>query len=300
MKTLICFSLCLLARAGDFDPAAGQPGSLAISLDNPRIRSWAETVHLYQPGEDVDENWQAPENALGPATGDPFDIVCLGRGGSITFSWAILLINSPGPDLAIFENSFSGRFLELAHVEVSSDGKNWLRFPSISRTSSPVGSFGVVEPTNLNGLAGKYRATFGTGFDFSDLPVDPLVDRNAIRFVRLVDVVGDGTDLDSLGNPIYDPYPTFGSAGFDLDGIAILGPEPMTLLETEFNHQDVGFTWMVEPGKTYSIERSAALEEEGQWTEASRITASGWSLTYRTLRSQKAFLRLREIEADSP
>jgi hypothetical protein len=28
--------------------------------------------------------------------------------------------------------------------------------------------------------------------------------------------------LDSFGRPIFDPYPTVGSAGFDLDGIAVM------------------------------------------------------------------------------
>ena len=38
----------------------------------------------------------------------------------------------------------------------------------------------------------------------------------------LVDVLGDGTNLDSEGDPIYDPHPPTGSAGFDLDAIAVL------------------------------------------------------------------------------
>jgi hypothetical protein len=37
-----------------------------------------------------------------------------------------------------------------------------------------------------------------------------------------VDIVGDGTALDSFGSPIFDPYPTVGSAGFDLDGVAVM------------------------------------------------------------------------------
>jgi hypothetical protein len=38
----------------------------------------------------------------------------------------------------------------------------------------------------------------------------------------VVDIVGDGAALDSFGHPIYDPTPTIGTGGFDLDAIAVL------------------------------------------------------------------------------
>jgi hypothetical protein len=50
-----------------------------------------------------------------------------------------------------------------------------------------------------------------------------------IQYVRLIDVVGDGSRLDGLGQPIYDPYATaFGSGGFDVDAVGVLNtaPEP--------------------------------------------------------------------------
>ena len=293
-KPLLFSFLITIANAGDFDPAAGQPGSLAIPLDDSRIRSWANGIHDYQPGDDVDEVWQTPQNALGPASGDPFDIVCLGRGGSITFSWESPLLNGPGPDIAIFENSFSDRFLELAHVEVSSDGQNWQRFPSISQTTDPVGSFGITEPSNLSGLAGKYRATFGTPFDFSTLPDNPLVDREAIRFIRLVDVVGDGTDLDSLGNPIYDPYPTFGSAGFDLDGVAVLSPPPLTLLGSKVDETGVTFSWVVEAEKNYVVESSTTLRADS-WDPMTTVTPTSPRLDFATPHTTGRFFRLRKL-----
>ncbi|MGC6457560.1 MAG: PEP-CTERM sorting domain-containing protein [Akkermansiaceae bacterium] len=294
MRKLLLFSfLITIANAGDFDPAAGQPGSLAIPLDDSRIRSWANGIHDYQPGDDVDEVWQTPQNALGPASGDPFDILCLGRGGSITFSWAAPLFNGPGPDIAIFENSFSDRFLELAHVEVSSDGENWQRFPSISQTPSPVGSFGITEPTNVSGLAGKYRATFGTGFDFADLPQHPHVDRDAIRFIRLVDVVGNGTDPDSLGNPIYDPYPTFGSAGFDLDGLAVLSPPPLTLLDSKVDGSNLTFSWAVEAGKSYVVERASDLRSSS-WDTIFTATLESPRFDFVAPQRTGEFFRLRE------
>ena len=52
------------------------------------------------------------------------------------------------------------------------------------------------------------------------------VDLQNIAYVRIVDIVGDGTSLDSRGEPIYDPYPTAGSAGFDLDAIGVSNGAP--------------------------------------------------------------------------
>jgi hypothetical protein len=41
-----------------------------------------------------------------------------------------------------------------------------------------------------------------------------------------VDAVGDGCTTDSLGNPIYDPYPTaFSSGGFDLDAVEVFAKD---------------------------------------------------------------------------
>jgi hypothetical protein len=42
---------------------------------------------------------------------------------------------------------------------------------------------------------------------------------NAITRVRIVDIIGDGSFFDSDGDVIYDPYPTSGSIGFDLDAV---------------------------------------------------------------------------------
>lgn len=279
--------------AGDFDPAAGQPGSRAIALDDPRISGWAGTVRRYQPGADLDATWQDPDKALGPASGDPLDIVGLGRGGIIEFAWTVPLLNGPGPDLAVFENSFSDRFLELAYLEVSSDGEHWQRFPSRSQTASPVGSFGVMDPTKLSGLAGKYRARFGTGFDFSDLPPKDEVDPEAIRYVRLIDVVGDGSAEDSRGNPIYDPFPTFGSAGFDLDGLAVLSPPPLTLSSAKQEGAELVCTWVVEPGQSYFVERSTGPGGL-PWETVRNITADRRRLAHREPIGRRALLRLRE------
>jgi len=70
----------------------------------------------------------------------------------------------------------------------------------------------------------------GTGFDLADLAGDPLVaqgklDLAHVYYVRLVDVIGNGSTFDSSGRPIYDPYPTpYASGGHDVDAVG--APEP--------------------------------------------------------------------------
>jgi len=208
--------------AGPFAPAAGQAGTTAIDKDSLAFTAWATGWTGYQAGTDVDAGWQTPQKALGKAVGDSFDVVSLGNGGSITLTFTQPIANGEGSDFAVFENSFSDTFLELACVEVSSNGADFYRFPNYSYTSSKVGAFGATDPTNISGLAGKYRQGYGTPFDLSELAGIAGLDLNNIGYVRIKDILGNGTDRDSLGNPIYDPYKTTGSAGFDLDAIGVI------------------------------------------------------------------------------
>jgi hypothetical protein len=54
------------------------------------------------------------------------------------------------------------------------------------------------------------------------------LDLDQIAYVRLVDVIGNGSTLDASGAPVYDPYPTpFASGGHDADAVGVLHlPEP--------------------------------------------------------------------------
>ena len=142
------------AHAGPYAPAAGKPGSTAISKDDASIVQWATGYKDYLPGTNVDATWKTPEKALGKAVGDSYDVVVLGDHGSITLTFGGYITNGAGNDFAVFENSFSDTFLELGWVEVSSDGVNFFRFPNYSLTPNPVGGFGSVDTTNINGLAG--------------------------------------------------------------------------------------------------------------------------------------------------
>jgi hypothetical protein len=91
-----------------------------------------------------------------------------------------------------------------------------------------VGPYGSVDATNVYNLVGKhvnaYGSSWGTPFDLDNLASDPLVvngtvDLNNIRYVRLIDIAGDGSQLDSLGHPIYDGWVTWGSGGADIDAM---------------------------------------------------------------------------------
>jgi hypothetical protein len=234
--------------AGPYAPAAGLPGSTAIDQDDPSIAAWATAWEDYVIGQDVDPMWQTPDRALGPATGDSLDIVSLGRAGQITLTFDEPARNGAGADFTVFENGVSDPFLELAYVEVSSDGDNFVRFPNDSLTSDAVGAFGELDPTNLHGYASKYRVGHGTPFDFADLEgVSPLLDVNRVSHIRIVDIPGDGSALDSDGHPIFDPHPTLGSAGVDLEAVGVIHTAVRT--ETEIGFEVIG----------------AGLSTEGHW-----------------------------------
>jgi hypothetical protein len=206
-------------------------GSTAISMNHPALSFWATGYTRYQPGGALDATWKTPGAALGKAEGTSFDVVALGRGGSIVLEFAPPVRNGDGWDFAVFENAFSDDYLELAWVEVSSNGTDFVRFENTSLTPDPVKAFGTVDPTLVTGFAGKYRQGFGTPFDLEDLSEKEAVrtgalDLSAVTRIRIVDVVGDGSSQDTNGNPVYDPYPTTGSAGFDLDAVGVSNGAP--------------------------------------------------------------------------
>ncbi|QDP84629.1 T9SS type A sorting domain-containing protein [Chryseobacterium sp. SNU WT5] len=216
-----------------FDPAAGQPGSKAIHKDDLKFVNWATGITVDRGPQDISASTPilttagTPSNATGKATGS--SIVSLGDGGSAILTFAKPITNGEGVDFAVFENSFSDTFLELAFVEASSDGIHFFRFPAISNTSTanPVGSFGNIDPTQINNLAGKYKATYGTPFDISELPNDASLNKLAITHIKIIDVIGtinpSFATYDSIGNIINDPYPTnFNSGGFDLDAVGVI------------------------------------------------------------------------------
>jgi len=203
-------------------------GTDAVPLADPRVVGWAGAVVAPVAwGTDLLPKWQETGRALGPCTGDPLDVVSLGNGGTLAVTFDPPIADGPGPDLAVFENGITDTFLELAWVEVSSDGATFVRFPAFYDGDAPVSAYAGHDRALIHGFAGRYRVGFGTPFDLAELAADPAVTRGAldlaaVRVVRLVDVVGDGSRLDGAGHPIYDPTPTVESAGFDLDAVAAL------------------------------------------------------------------------------
>lgn len=220
---------------GQFPPQAGITGSTAIHKDSSIFVGWANGCQVLRGYVDI----QNPSLGLASAglevngTGlVDHATVSLGDSGMAILTFEHPIFNGPGPDFAIFENGFNsgnGSFLELAHVEVSSDGIHFVRFPSFSLTDTtqPIGSFGLLDATKLHNLAGKYIANYGTPFDLEDLKDSLNVDIQNITHIKLIDVIGcvepNFRTYDSQGNPINDPYPTaFASSGFDLDAVGVI------------------------------------------------------------------------------
>lgn len=228
-------SLSLLSQISNaqFAPIVGQPGTTAMYKDSSAFVDWAASctvVRGYQdisqpagPYADVGDNTMA----LGMAGAN--GVVSLGDGGYVILQFSFPIIDAPGPDLAVFENGFDNTFLELAFVEVSSDGINYFRFPATSNTdtTTQTGSFGSTNATQINNLAGKYRGLYGTPFDLADISATTLLNPQAVTHVKVVDVVGCIQNTyctrDVNNYKVNDPWPTaFGSGGFDLDAVGVI------------------------------------------------------------------------------
>jgi hypothetical protein len=216
-----------------YPPPAGMPGTTAMYKDSSAFTAWATGCKVKRGYQDISNPGGGfasvgdSSMALGKALSN--GVVSLGDGGIATCTFARPIRNGIGPDFAVFENSIDDTFLELAFVEVSSDGINFFRFPSHSLTDTTVqtGGFGSTDATKINNLAGKYRAGYGTPFDLSDLLELPDFDPNTITHVRVIDVVGSISNSiatrDSYNNKVNDPWPTaFPSGGFDLDAIGVI------------------------------------------------------------------------------
>lgn len=166
---------------------------------------------------------------LGSADGTTLS---LGDKGMVNLTFEKPITNGDGPDFVVFENGFpsgDAYFLELAVVEVSSDGQRFFRFPptSLTDTSVQVDGFGTIRPENIRNLAGRYPGRVGTPFDLAELEGIEGLDVNQVTHVRIIDVVGsldpDLATFDKDGRAINDPFPTpFASGGFDLDAVGVL------------------------------------------------------------------------------
>ncbi len=242
-RILFIFSILLNVNCyAQFCGPAGSIGSSAIHKDSSAFKSWATNCLVVRGYQDISDN------SFGLATtgidSSGIDIagingtVSLGDGGSAILTFNKAITNGIGFDFAVFENSFSNTFLELGFVEVSSDGNSFFRFPATSNTQDTiqVNSFGSIDATQINNLAGKYKALYGTPFDLEELQGIAGLDLNNITHVKIIDVVGTIEDLyatkDINNNKVNDPYPTaFASSGFDLDAVGVINERPSGINE---------------------------------------------------------------------
>jgi hypothetical protein len=198
---------CVLVDAGPA-PDAGRPAD-----------PFADRIVSYCQGSGAGFGQaQLPGVVLGPPRGagsgtGSFDVLSLGNGGSIVLELTdIELVDGDGPDLLVFENPFAA-FPEPGFVAVSEDGVTFHEFPCAptDRDAGFPGCAGVrpVLSSPDNGVPATDPAVAGgDAFDLATLGL------SRARFVRIRD-----TGL----NPGFGG----GSAGFDLDAIAVVHGAPV-------------------------------------------------------------------------
>lgn len=248
MKLIIQIIISLILYTGtsgyaqSYPPAAGFEGSDAVHKDSSILKAWAVSAELKRGLQNISNpegdtvSFGTVDNVLGAAQGNP-NVVSLGDGGSIILQFNHPICNGTGPDFAVFENGFRqdstsyNAFLEFAFVEVSSDGKNYYRFPAISeiQTETQTGSFTETDARYIHNLAGKYTGNYGTPFDLEEMKyyMNSNFNINNITHIKIIDVTGtvnpEFASYDSNGNIINDPYPTnFPSGGFDADAVGVI------------------------------------------------------------------------------
>lgn len=227
---------------------------------------FASRVVDYSPGPG-NASFPDPLLALGGPRGRGWSmgslhVVTLGVQGELVlgFEPGQAVTDAEGPDLIVFENAFGSlylRFAELVRVGVSTNGVDFAFFPTWCGIAEPVDPYGQIDPALVSGFAGVEPVHANVGspeefgndldpfdpaqaggdvFDLADLAGDPLVvagavDVSRIYYVKLKDVLGDGSEQDSFGNPVYDPtgdtgpgYPT----SADIDALSVIHglPEP--------------------------------------------------------------------------
>src|SRR5690606_23813068 len=198
---LTFFNLSFFITKAQFPPQAGIEGSDAIAIQDTGIIGWATGATVERGWKDIADTSLGKvtigtaSDVLGPAD---FSLLSLGDGGMATLTFEYSLRNGPGADFAVFENGFthlsdpSIAFLELAFVEVSSDGEHFFRFPAISQlpNETQLTNDDFLNAAQIHNLAGKYINGYGTPFDLDELKNITGLDVNAVTHVRIIDVVG--------------------------------------------------------------------------------------------------------------
>lgn len=239
----LCLSIIYIQTKAQFPGSAGSAGTTAIHQDSSIFVNWAVHCSVSRGYKDIavpDSGYASygqDFNAVGKAGEN--GTVSLGDRGEAVLTFLYPILDGPGPDFAVFENAFNDGFLELAFVEVSSNGVDYHRFPAVSLTQTQT-QMGPFEDSNnaqnLHNLAGKYRATYGTPFDLAEIPDNQNLNKQAITHIKIIDVVGSikapYASVDKNIHPINDPYPTnFESGGFDLDAVGVIYQNTANFIE---------------------------------------------------------------------
>ncbi len=223
-----------LFASAQFCDAAGTAGSTAIYKDSNLFVAWATDCTVQRGLRNAADATlgyaSVGDSSMATGAAGTNGVVSLGDGGIAILRFAQPIKNGNGFDFAVFENGFSNRFLELAFVEVSSDGIHFIRFPATSntQTDTQIAAFDtLINPTQINNLAGKYRANYGTPFDLQELAGTPNLDIDNITHIKIIDVTGainvPYATFDANNHAINDPFPTpFASGGFDLDAVGVI------------------------------------------------------------------------------
>lgn len=237
MVVLMIPLLMMQKLPAQFAPPAGQPGTTAIARDSSIIIDWAKDCQVWRGFINIADTTASYNGFTHASYGSvlyasgPSDeyVLSLGDHGYALLTFNSPIVNKTGPDFAVFENSFGDFFLELAFVEVSSDGENFVRFPAVSFVPEnvQVETFGTIDARLIHNFAGKYRMGYGTPFDLEDLRDSARVDLNHITHIIIRDAGGSIDPLfatyDSQGHKVNDPWPTpFDTGGFDLDAIGVI------------------------------------------------------------------------------
>lgn len=251
--SILYLILISVTAEAQFAPPAGQTGTTAMHADSSTFIAWASSCTIIRGKQDISSDTSGyatvgdSSSAIGQAGTN--GIVSLGDGGTATLSFTVPIADGPGPDFAVFENSFSDDYLEFGIVEVSSDGVNFFRFPAVCNIQDTVqtGPFDLSDATKVHNLAGKYRANYGTPFDLAEIPDNAMLNKQNILFVRIIDVIGSidpaYASYDMNGNKINDPFPTpYPSSGFDLDAVGVINTAA-----TGMKKQSSGFSFTVFP-----------------------------------------------------
>ncbi len=219
---------------GDLAPAPPPPPAADL------VDSLADTV-VAAPGATPDTNYGDPVRAANGVrgageAGGSVDVYAIPPGEALVLGWGDQrLIDGPGPDLVVFENPFpSGDevFMELAVVELSPDGVQWVAFPHAYLAADPTTFMG--DPDLWLGFAGRTPVRLnvdsapmdpfdpragGDPFDLADLPADdPVAQQIHAEGARFIRLSAAADHLDPRTGAPFVTHPAH--SGPDIDGVA--------------------------------------------------------------------------------